>query len=261
MTPKLRQRRRSWQKGGAIVQQQQLGKGSCRSSTEEVRTLVEGVAHHLGTPLNIVLGRAEMIVTGEVKEQELTESAEAIRVKAQEMRQVIDALLALGRHHELRLSSVSVKDLFHHTGVMMRQALDSAGVELEASLESSLPEEVLLDPARFQLALTNVLQNGIDALSTRTNKQLELLVGLERHTDQTTTMAFRVFDSGVGIRAELLPHIFAPFFTTKPIGKGLGLGLAIADAIVSDHGGWIQVESEAEQGSTFTLHLPLEVET
>ena len=65
-------------------------------------------------------------------------------------------------------------------------------------------------------------------------------------------------DEGAGIAAELLPQIFEPFFTTKDVGEGTGLGLAVAHGIVSDHGGWISVESVEDQGSVFEVHLPEE---
>jgi signal transduction histidine kinase len=71
-------------------------------------------------------------------------------------------------------------------------------------------------------------------------------------------IAVRVRDRGHGIAPEHLPHVFEPFFTTKDVGTGTGLGLSVAYGIVSDHGGWMTVESREGQGSTFALFLPSE---
>jgi signal transduction histidine kinase len=70
-------------------------------------------------------------------------------------------------------------------------------------------------------------------------------------------VAIRVHDDGEGVRDEDLPHIFEPFFTTKPVGEGTGLGLSVAYGIVRDHGGWIDVSSSRDEGTTFTIMIPV----
>jgi two-component system, NtrC family, sensor kinase len=76
----------------------------------------------------------------------------------------------------------------------------------------------------------------------------------------TAIVRIAITDNGSGIKRNDLPHVFEPFFTTRDVGQGTGLGLSIAHGIVTEHGGWMTVESVLQQGSTFTVFLPIEVE-
>jgi len=77
------------------------------------------------------------------------------------------------------------------------------------------------------------------------------------HSDRPTPcLCVRVRDRGEGIAPDDLPHVFEPFFTTKDVGEGTGLGLSVTHGIIQDHGGWIDVESEAKKGTVFSIYLP-----
>src|SRR5450432_2708284 len=117
-------------------------------------------------------------------------------------------------------------------------------------IERELPQ-VFGDPAQLGQVVLNLLQNGLHALSGHAGT---LSVSTGR---RDTAVYFSVSDSGSGIAPDVLPRIFEPSFTTKPPGQGTGLGLAIAYRIVEDHGGTFEVKTEPQQGSTFTVLLPI----
>jgi len=131
------------------------------------------------------------------------------------------------------------------------------------TIELKSPEGLLpvrVDPSQIQQALANIVMNGIQAMPGGGR----LLVSIEpaearRPSDASgrTGQYLRVTveDQGRGIGAEALPHIFEPFFTTKDVGEGTGLGLSVAHGIVTDHGGWIDVESEPGRGTRVAIFL------
>jgi two-component system NtrC family sensor kinase len=104
---------------------------------------------------------------------------------------------------------------------------------------------------RLQQVFINIILNALDAMPGGGT----LAIGLDR---EDGAAAIRISDTGTGIRPEHLSRIFDPFFTTKGVGKGTGLGLSISYAIVKEHDGRIEVQSEVGRGSTFTIVLPLE---
>ena len=135
--------------------------------------------------------------------------------------------------------------------VLFRGQLKQApAATLELSIQRELPQ-VFGDPAQLSQVVLNLLQNGLHALSGGTGT---LSVSTGR---RDTSVYFSVTDSGTGIAADVLPHIFEPSFTTKPPGQGTGLGLAIGYRIVEDHGGTFEVKTAPDKGSTFTVLLPI----
>jgi signal transduction histidine kinase len=110
--------------------------------------------------------------------------------------------------------------------------------------------EVLTDPLQFELALLNLITNSVDAMPSGG----KLTVHLERVNDR---LRLEIQDTGAGIPSELLGHVFDPWITTKPQGKGSGLGLSIARQVVTSHGGTIRAENRPGKGAAFTIDLPV----
>jgi two-component system, NtrC family, C4-dicarboxylate transport sensor histidine kinase DctB len=119
--------------------------------------------------------------------------------------------------------------------------------------------QVMGDAVRTEQVLINLLRNAIDAIGLHTvtgDKCISILI--ERDSDHAQTHAVvRIRDSGPGIAAEVVPHLFEAFFTTKPSGKGLGLGLAISSSIVQAMNGQLSAQNLPEGGAEFTIRLPL----
>jgi two-component system NtrC family sensor kinase len=121
-------------------------------------------------------------------------------------------------------------------------------------LDENLPL-VSADPQQLEQVLVNLLLNAIDAMPK--GGRITIEAGLETDSNSPPAVALTITDTGNGIEAGDLPKIFQPFFSAKK-GKGIGLGLSICDRIIQNHGGKIAVQSTPGEGTSFTIHLPLE---
>ena len=225
-----------------------------------VGKLASGVAHEMGTPLNVVVARAEMIASGEASPQEAREYGRIIADSAQKMIRIIRQLLEFARRRGPRTEERDIVGLVGHMLELLRPLADPRGVALVLDADDD-HRAANVDAAQIEQALTNLLVNAIQASAGGT--KVDVIVRREharapesdggRDGDWITV---RVEDEGAGIPPENLARVFEPFFTTKDVGKGTGLGLSVAHGIARDHGGWIDVRSEVGHGATFTLYLP-----
>jgi len=233
--------------------------------TERLATigrLSAGMAHELGTPLNVISGRAKLIAARELPPEESVRSARIIGEQAERMTVIMRQLLDFARRGSPKPATVNLEDLAAKVLEMLHPVAEKQGVSLSLASPAG-PLEVLADSAQLQQVLLNLVMNGIQAL-TETGT-----VGIEIYTREQSAppdhvvpgtgpwAVMEVRDTGAGIPPENLPHLFDPFFTTKEIGQGTGLGLSIAYGIVQEHGGWIDVDSSPGEGSRFRVWLPL----
>jgi two-component system NtrC family sensor kinase len=226
-----------------------------------VGKLASGVAHELGTPLNVVSGRAKMILRGQVQGGELTESVQAIVDQAERMTNIIKQLLGFARRRQPQHRKESLRGVVDRTLALLAPMAQKANVECK--IVHAEPEPIAeIDVSLIEQALTNLVVNAIQAMpkgGTLTVRSGEEVVsppaGVSGPTD--TYAALHVEDTGVGMSTDELRHAFEPFFTTKDVGSGTGLGLSVAHGIVRDHDGWIAARSAVEKGSRFSIYLPL----
>jgi signal transduction histidine kinase len=229
-----------------------------------VGRLASGLAHELGTPLNVVAGRAQMILSGEGETRaEVEHAARVIVEQAERMTRIVRQLLDFARRRSPEKRAVNLAELAGHTVALLAPLASRRGVRLEGpAVDQRL--EVEADASQLQQALTNLVVNAIQASPRESRVAVQVLAHEGpppgraggrpgRHAE------LRVRDEGAGITPEHLPAIFDPFFTTKGVGEGTGLGLSVASAIVQEHGGWIEVESAPGRGSSFGIWLPCEV--
>jgi signal transduction histidine kinase len=224
-----------------------------------VGKLASGIAHELGTPLNVISGRASMIATKEVEGAESIESARIVVQSADRVTGIIRQLLDFARRRGPQRAEEDLGAIAQQTTSLLRTLAGKKRVTLEVAGEPHVVADV--DSAQLQQALTNLVVNAIQAANQGGNVSVTL--GAERATpppdvggDERETAFLRVKDDGPGMSDEVLAHVFDPFFTTKGVGEGTGLGLSVAWGIARDHGGWIAAESAPGEGATFTLHLP-----
>lgn len=225
-----------------------------------VGRLAAGIAHELGTPLNVVAGRAGLIASGKLSPDEERESARTIKSEADRMTRIIRQLLDFARQRAPQRSTVELSQIIAGTANLLAPLAEKRGVVLRI-----LPaEEVSLraDADQLQQVLTNLVVNAIQSMPAGGEVTIQLhppcAAAAPSQAGQRASATIVISDQGTGIRPEDLPHIFEPFFTTKDIGEGNGLGLSIAYGIVQEHGGWIDVASQPGQGTRFSIHLPLE---
>ena len=225
-----------------------------------VGQLAAGVAHELGTPLNVVTQRAKMIATGEVKGTEAADGARIVVEQAQRITGVVRQLLGLARQRTPEKAPQDLRHIAERTLAFLAPLAKKHAVELRLEGDAG-PLVGLVDGGQIEQVLTNLVMNAIQSMPA--GGQVRVRLGRERVVPPAAVggpagdyLRLAVRDGGAGIAPGDLPHIFEPFFTTKDVGEGTGLGLAVADGIVRDHGGWIEVESRQGVGSCFSVSLP-----
>ena len=216
------------------------------------------VAHEINNPLAGILTYAKLLkkwiergIKDEEQKQEAIESLDLIASESKRCGELLKNLLSFSRTSPMNLSLSDLNTVVTRTIRLAEHKAVMSGVLLQVDLDRNLPP-LHCDAAQMEQVALAMVINAIDAMphggnlwvSTRTlpdGKQVEL----------------QVRDDGVGIPPEILPQIFDPFTTTKEVGKGVGLGLAVSKGIVERHGGHIEVSSELGVGTTFRIILPV----
>ena len=205
--------------------------------------LAAGVAHELNNPLGVVLLYAHLLRDEAGEESSLHKELTLISDQATRCKRIVSALLDFARENKLLLEQISVEEL-------IKRSL--AGLPLPAEINIVLDfshenPECEVDPAQMVQVLTNLYSNAFAAMSDGGT------LTISTH-EEGESLIFSVHDTGTGIPVENRKHIFQPFFTTKQIGKGTGLGLAVVYGIVKMHRGDITLESNADStsGPTWT---------
>ncbi len=227
-----------------------------------VGLLAAGIAHELGTPLNVVAMRARMISTGEVHGGgEVKSNAEIIHQQAAQMTRIIRQLLDFARRETPKMTRFSLDQVAAQSVAMLHPLAEKGGCTLAVAPSPSV--EIDGDPNQLQQVIANLVINSVQAMPR--GGAVTLSVAKVRATPpadlggpEAPYARLDVHDHGSGISPEVLPRIFEPFFTTKPVGDGNGLGLPVAWGILKDHRGWIAVDSKPGLSTTFSLFLPLE---
>lgn len=229
-----------------------------------VGSLASGIAHELGTPLNVVSGRANLITSGRLTPPEVAGSGHIIKQQVQRMTMIIQQLLDFARRKSPRRIAVDLRSLVQCTLDMLRPlaAQHQAGLTLTAD---SIPVLARVDTGQMQQVVINLVTNAWQAMPAGG----QITLGVSRTVAQPPPdlvlphgcyACVSVTDQGAGIPADALSHICEPFFTTKEVGQGTGLGLSIACGIVQDHGGWMTVHSQPETGTCMAVYVPMEDE-
>jgi two-component system, NtrC family, sensor kinase len=226
-----------------------------------VGTLVSGMAHELGTPLNVVSGRAKMIETGSVGGEEATDCARIIREQAERTTRIIRQLLDFSRRENQETGAGELREIAAQTLQLLRPLADKRSVELRMEEAAGGPVRAKVDSGRIRQVLTNLVLNGIQAMpkggTLTARAQTRMVLPPADHGGEAAEYAcVEIEDEGQGMAPDLIPRIFDPFFTTKDVGEGTGLGLSVSYGIVREHGGWIAVRSEPGRGSCFSVFLP-----
>ena len=235
-----------------------------------VGKLASGIAHELGTPLNVVSGRAQLIQESvpagsgdKIGAAELLEVADHARIIVEQSRRmsaIIRQLLDFARRRGVQKAAYDLRQLVAQTVSMLQNLAGKRRVALVVE-PASAPAFAQVDASQMQQVLTNVVVNAIQSMPTGGTVTLSLRPsstqappGAECAAGERWEIAVK--DEGEGIALEVLPRVFEPFFTTKAVGEATGLGLSVAYGIVQEHGGFITVESEPRKGSRFAIHLP-----
>ncbi len=225
-----------------------------------VGRVASAIAHELGTPLNVVSGRAAMIAT-ETEDPELVEHAMIIVEQSQRMTGIIRDLLDFSRRRGPQRADASIAEVMDQATTLLEPIAENRGVTIAVDDLGDMTARI--DVNKTLQVLTNLMMNAVQAMPDGGTMR----IGAEtRHIDAPKNdhaepgdfIALAIADEGVGMPAETLEQVFKPFFTTKKEGRGTGLGLYVCQGIVREQAGWIEAESEVGVGSTFTVYLPRE---
>ena len=210
--------------------------------------LAARVAHELGTPLHSIAGHLDLLL----REKDLSDDA---RERATIVAGEVDRLAALIRRQLVRLRAPestfgpqNINGLLRHVQALMDPTCAARGIRMVLDLEPGTEEPVLCDRDQVEQVLLNLVQNAIDAMPD--GGVLTLRSGAAGEG-----RAISVSDSGCGIEKEHLDRIFEPFFSTKALGRGTGLGLALCRDIARGHGGDLVLDSKTGLGTVVTLTL------
>lgn len=219
--------------------------------------MAAGIAHELGTPLNVVAGRAALIASGKLSANEITESARTIKSEADRITNIVQRLLEFARGRKPQRKACDLVAIISRTISLLKPMAEKRNVQLEFTR----PQQgtvALIDDSQIQQVLTNLIVNGIHATQPggRVRVQIEDVDQRGESKQAEPWLRVRVDDDGSGIPTELRERIFEPFFTTKEVGEGTGLGLSIAYGIVQEHGGDLSVTDSELGGVAFDIWLP-----
>jgi signal transduction histidine kinase len=214
--------------------------------------LASALAHEVGTPLNIISGRAEALLKGLAPHDPAAEDLKAIIGQIDRISRIIGSLLDTVRPRRPELRPTQPADVVEPLLPLLGHAARQRGVALETTLAPEAPA-ILADTGQIQQVVINLVVNALEA--TAEGGRVTVRVTHTARGD-AEGVAIGVADTGSGIAPEHATHVFEPFFTTKPRGQGTGLGLAICREIVRAHGGEIGVETAVGVGTTVTAWIP-----
>ena len=224
-----------------------------------IGVLATGIAHEINNPLTSVAGYAEALQRRFRDEPSLQKDhrldvfqkyLEVIVRESYRCKGIIDNLLSFGRKSDGSLADVDVNQILMEVLELVRHQSHYHQVEVVPNLNRGIPH-ILGDPSELRQVCMNLLINAHQAI--KGGGRIDITT--DYSTDDVVSIQIR--DSGSGIAKETIEHIWDPFFTTKEVGKGLGLGLALTYNIVKRHGGEIHVKSKLGEGSQFTVLLPV----
>lgn len=213
----------------------------------ELGTLASGMAHEIGTPMNVILGRAEHLMQ-RTEDEKTKKGLETIIAQVERITKIMNQLLSIARRKPTERGPVNLQKTIADTLDVVQERLQRHSIHVETNLETT--PLVFANPDQMNQILLNMVINAIQAMPEGGTLRL----GLGPAGDQ---VRLSIADTGSGIPQEDLDKIFEPFYTTKEPGKGTGLGLAVVKGIVEEHRGWITVESTVGHGTTFLLTLPV----
>jgi signal transduction histidine kinase len=226
-----------------------------------VGRLAAGLAHEIGTPLNVIVGRAESLRKKLQGNEPAERNLQIITGQIERIATTVKGMLDYSRSREVRLSPTALTDVLGKVIEFLEDRFLNTSIRVETDFKRTCPL-VHADADRLYEVFLNLAVNAIDAMPSGGTLSVKVGAEIRPHAERPgperpfAVVSFE--DQGFGIAPGDLERIFDPFFTTKEVGKGTGLGLSISYGIVREHGGWIQVRSTVGTGTAITVFLPVE---
>ena len=222
-----------------------------KSRLASIGEMASGIAHEINNPLTGVIGFSELLMEKDIPD-ELKEDVRIINDGAERVAEIVNRLLAFSRQHEPQRRSTDINSVIENTLALRKYSLETNNIEITTSLDPDLPV-TLADAGQLQQVFMNIIINAEKEMKSAHGRG-RLTVKTE-HKDDIIRISFQ--DDGPGIAEENLEKIFNPFFTTREVGEGTGLGLSLSYGIIAEHNGKLYVKSQPGQGATFFIELPV----
>jgi len=221
-----------------------------RDRLASIGELVSGVAHELNNPLTSVIGFSDLLLQRDFP-PDVVEELNYINKEARRSASTVKNLLAFSRQHPQEKTAVDINHIISQVLELRAHAARRKNIVLSADLTENLPP-VMGDISQLQQVFLNVILNAEQSISAAHDRGILTI----KTSQKESTVLINVTDDGEGIPEEFMDRIFNPFFTTRDVGKGAGLGLSICHGIISEHRGKISVESQPGTGTTVLIELP-----
>ncbi|NIM58309.1 MAG: PAS domain S-box protein [Candidatus Aminicenantes bacterium] len=211
--------------------------------------LSAGIAHELNEPIGSILGFAQLIKKYPEISEQVIQDIEKITKASLHAREVVKKLMLFARQMPPKKTRVNLNQVIEEGLYFLESRCEKEGIKVVRSLSSNLPE-IIADQAQMTQVLVNIVVNAIQAMPDGG----KLTIGTYA-SDRFISLI--VEDTGVGMSEKVVKQIFLPFFTTKDVGQGTGLGLPVVHGIVTSHNGSINVDSKVGRGTKFKIQLPI----
>ncbi len=218
-----------------------------------IGTFTSGIAHELNNPINNIYLTAETLLEEytNLSDAEANELILDVLNQADRAGEIVKNLLDFSRNERPSFTDLNIAAVIDSTVKLVKNQIMLAGIGLERDIPGDVPA-IRGNLRNLQHVFLNLLLNAIQAMPGGGS------IGVTASQDSPDYIRVDVKDTGIGIKPEDLERIFDPFFTTKSVGRGTGLGLSVTYSIVKAHGGYIEVGSELNVGTTFSVFLPVE---
>ena len=213
--------------------------------------LAAGVAHEINNPLGTILLFSDIMLKSAAENDPRRDDLEMIIKETNRCKHIVAALLNFARQQDVLVKKTDVHAVLEEAIEKVRRQPSFEKIEIAREFYPVLPL-IQADPAQLEQVFINLLNNASEAMAGGG------LITLTTRPGEDQRVEIRISDTGCGIPKENLDQLFTPFFTTKPAGKGVGLGLAIVYGIIKMHRGRIEAQSQVGRGTTFTLTLPIQ---
>ncbi|MBC8401461.1 MAG: hypothetical protein H8E14_08235 [Candidatus Marinimicrobia bacterium] len=212
--------------------------------------LTAGIAHELNEPLNSILGFAQLTIKCKDLPDQVKQDIQKIEKASLYSREIIKKLMLFSRQIQPQTTQLNLNKIIQDGLYLLKSRCERTGIEIKYSLASNLP--ILMgDETQINQVLINLVVNSIQAMPD--GGELEIKTSLK-----DKYISLMVIDTGIGISNKMIDKIFLPFFTTKDVNEGTGLGLSVVHGIVALHKGSLRVESRVNQGTRFEIMLPVD---
>lgn len=225
------------------------------SKLADIGRLTGGIAHELNNPLAILQGLAEnlsdLVERDELEKEKVLAELEPMQETIQRMTRIIHSMMSVARGEEPQMEVLSLAELWERASTGFEALPQLNEVSIESKIDPQL--EVTVDSIRIEQIFVNLVKNALFALQSVPRQKRKIRVCTGSHRDQ---IQIHVENNGPNIPERVSENLYTPFFTTKPVGDGFGLGLFLSYNVMKAHGGTLSHQNLKPQGVRFTLSFP-----